>query len=326
MIKPMTRAEQAAYILRQNGRKMTAKEIAEQIAVVFADDEALRKKRESLAAQSKPLIGQLASEISPAHLGRVAKQLGLAWEKPASGSIVYWTSVGDAPLNDLPVIASSQPNNDLVPLEGAATDKINPKKPNTKPNEKREHALYVPLMRYLKQEFGLSGLRIDEQRSSNKKGSGGNHWLHPDIVAMQVIGGSWVGDVKFCAEKAFAQKVRLWSFEVKVDIKIGNVRECFFQAVSNSSWANEGYLVAKTIASDAESELRMLSALHGIGVMVFNPDANERRILLPAKRKMEVDWQSVDRIADENRDFKQFLINIKYFYQTNSLATGKWDD
>ena len=48
-----------------------------------------------------------------------------------------------------------------------------------------------------------------------------------------------------------------------------NYREFFFQAVSNSSWANEGYLVAAEIIQDDEllSELECLSIAFGIGII-----------------------------------------------------------
>jgi hypothetical protein len=53
------------------------------------------------------------------------------------------------------------------------------------------------------------------------------------------------------------QSVRLWSFEVKKELNSSNVRKSFFQAVSNSSWANEGYLVAVSIVGEqVEQELR----------------------------------------------------------------------
>jgi hypothetical protein len=59
----------------------------------------------------------------------------------------------------------------------------------------------------------------------------------------------------------------------KKELNSSNIRSSFFQAVSNSSWANEGYLVATSIStSEVEEELRMLSALHGIGVILLNPE------------------------------------------------------
>ena len=39
----------------------------------------------------------------------------------------------------------------------------------------------------------------------------------------------------------------LYSFELKLEINFSNLRKCYFQAVSNSSWANYGYLVVENI-------------------------------------------------------------------------------
>ena len=59
----------------------------------------------------------------------------------------------------------------------------------------------------------------------------------------------------------------------KNSINRSNVREAFFQTVSNSSWADFGYLVALEIADDAAmKELRMLSGLHGIGFIRLDMD------------------------------------------------------
>ncbi len=131
-------------------------------------------------------------------------------------------------------------------------------------------------------------MRIDEKRSKNSYGAGGNSWLHPDIVAMETIDKKWHKLVKSCIKYGNGQSVRLWSFEVKKELDSSNVRKSFFQAVSNSSWANEGYLVATKISNDkVEQELRMLSALHGIGIIILDikrPLKSE--ILLPAKSKL----------------------------------------
>ncbi len=59
--------------------------------------------------------------------------------------------------------------------------------------------------------------------------------------------------------------------------------------MSNSSWANEGYLVATSISTnEVEEELRMLSAFHGIGVILLNPEnPTESEILFPAQPKTQ---------------------------------------
>ena len=82
--------------------------------------------------------------------------------------------------------------------------------------------------------------------------------------------------------------IKLYSYEVKRELNFSNLRESYFQAVSNSSWANEGYLVAAEIDSDDEflDEIKMLSNYFGIGLIKLNinsPDSSE--IIYLAKQK-----------------------------------------
>ncbi len=194
-------------------------------------------------------------------------------------------------------------------------------------NNVSEHDLYPILIEYLKSEQKLYCQRIDEKRSKNSYGSGGNQWLHPDIVAIQPIDKEWNELIRTCVTHGSGQRVRLWSFEVKKELNNSNTRKYFFQAVSNSSWANEGYLVATTISTHTvEQELRMLSALHGIGVILLNPEnPSESEILLPARARVEVDWQSIDRLVKENEDFKDFIELVSTYYQTGRIRARDWN-
>ena len=71
-----------------------------------------------------------------------------------------------------------------------------------------------------------------------------------------------------------AQRWELWRssctrWSLKKRLSFSNLREAFFQAVSNSSWANEGYLVAADISTDEDfqAELHRLSASFGIAII-----------------------------------------------------------
>jgi hypothetical protein len=120
--------------------------------------------------------------------------------------------------------------------------------------------------------------------------------------------------------------VRLWSFEVKKELNSSNIRSSFFQAVSNSSWANEGYLVTTSITDNIEQELRMLSPLHGIGVIILDTEnPSESEIFLPAKSRAEIDWQSVNRIVVENDDFKDYIELVSTYYQTGRIRSRDWN-
>ena len=148
-----------------------------------------------------------------------------------------------------------------------------------KPKEKTsESELYPILSDFLYKEYGIYSKRIDEKGSSNTKGKRANEWLHPDVVAIQDLTSGWHEKTKQCVEECSAKKAKLWSFEVKCKIDNSNVRKSFFQTVANSSWANYSYLVAEELDSKAASELRMLSALHGIGFIVLDKGSPPDRI------------------------------------------------
>lgn len=61
---------------------------------------------------------------------------------------------------------------------------------------------------------------------------------------------------------------------MKKTLNFTNLREYYFQAVSNSSWANEGYIVALDIDEDDSflAELKRLNNAFGIGVIKLNDE------------------------------------------------------
>lgn len=85
------------------------------------------------------------------------------------------------------------------------------------------------------------------------------------------------------------------------------------QAVSNSSWANEGYLVVLNLKNDEEliSELKRLNNAFGIGVIHLNSECiEESEILFNAKQRDSVDWDTVNRLAVKSKNFNEFISNI----------------
>lgn len=190
-----------------------------------------------------------------------------------------------------------------------------------------EHALYPLLSLYMWEEFGVYSKRIDEKRSANMRGRNGNRWLHPDVVGMKDFGAEWNPEVRECVKLHHDKRTKLWSFEAKLLINGSNVRECFFQAVSNSSWANFGYLVAAEIeGQDTLKELRMLFAAHGIGLIKLDAEnPTESQVLIPARERDEIDWDMANRLATENRDFLDYVKLVKQFYQTGEAKLADWD-
>ena len=114
---------------------------------------------------------------------------------------------------------------------------------------------------------------------------------------------------------------------MKLLVNRSNVREVYFQSVSNSSWANFGYLVTAEVEGvETIKELRMLAGLHGIGLIKLDVDnPAESQILIPAKERNSIDWNTANRLATENKDFRSFLELIKEFHQTGNPRKAEWD-
>ena len=132
---------------------------------------------------------------------------------------------------------------------------------------------------------------------------------------------------KKCVQLIADRKTKIWSFEVKKFINRANVREVYFQAVSNSTWANFGYLAAAEIqGSETLKELRMLSGLHGIGLIEIDVDSPaDSQIMIPARERTDIDWNAANRLAEENSHFMECIDLICQFYQTGKHRPKDWD-
>jgi len=169
-----------------------------------------------------------------------------------------------------------------------------------------------PLMVYYGFYYLKAYLKTIFHNRSDKKGFG--EWVHPDIVGCYFPFRDWEGEVVEVSTLMGNTAVKLYSFELKRELSITNIRESFFQAVSNSSWANEGYLVAANVDTDDDfmNELKRLSTAFGVGVIrldIDEPDSSE--IILPAKSKDIIDWDTVNKLSSINPDFRDFLKRIR---------------
>ena len=108
---------------------------------------------------------------------------------------------------------------------------------------------------------------------------------------------------------------------MKKALGFDNLRECYFQAVSNSTWANEGYLVAYEISGNDDflKELCRLNNAFGIGIIKLNPKIiTQSEILFPSKFH-ELDWDTVEKLSCINNEFKNFLLEITSDKKSNNI-------
>lgn len=195
--------------------------------------------------------------------------------------------------------------------------------------EQREQQLYKICCEYLASGLNLYSKRIDEKRSSNKRGKNGNAMLFPDIVGVKILSENYCDCMQQFIKHHKSEQTELYSFEVKCELNSSNVRINFFQTVSNSSWAHCSYLVAPKIDENAMRELQILCRAYNVGLIKLNEkNPLESQIVIPAKVKEKLDLNIMNRICEENKDFKDFIKSIETFYATSidQLRLQNWDD
>lgn len=312
----LSQSQKVAEFLKSNqNQKFTSREIAEAIIKLFPEDYEQKRVNNRFESEAD-FVQQIVREISSSAKTNILKVSPHIHIRDQPRPRQFWFDCNstyelEQSINDVCSTDDVETETNLLAMKSGYLS---------------EHNLYPILTEFLHSELNLYCLRIDEKRSKNTRGQNGNQWLHPDIVAMQALDNRWNELVRTCVKHSSGQNVRLWSFEVKKELNSSNIRSSFFQAVSNSSWANEGYLVATSIStSEVAEELRMLSALHGIGVILLIPEnPTESEILLPARRRLEVDWLSINRILNENSDFKNFIELVSTYYQTGRIRLQDW--
>ena len=155
-----------------------------------------------------------------------------------------------------------------------------------------------------------------------------SQWQHPDIVGAFFPMEKWEPEIFDIVNYTGNQPVKIFSYELKKELNFSNLREAYFQAVSNSSWANEGYLVAPEIdrSEDFILEIIRLSNSFGIGLIsldINNPDDTE--IIIQARQKDILDIEMVNKISQINPDFKEFLMRIKTDLNSKEVRKEKFD-
>ncbi|MBS4407361.1 HTH domain-containing protein [Campylobacter vulpis] len=197
--------------------------------------------------------------------------------------------------------------NELINLNLSEEKEVRLEK--TKFNERDLHPLLVKFL-YENLDFRLNSKTIYHEKSK-KSESGKDKWNYPDVVGVYFPYEEYQNETLGLLESLKLNSYKIFSFELKISINFSNLKESYFQAVSNSSWANEGYLVVlKELDSEVLSELRRLNQSFGIGVIRLDgSEISNSKIVLSAKEKA-LDMQTIDMLVSQNKDFKEFIGDI----------------
>ena len=217
--------------------------------------------------------------------------------KGTGGSFAYYLSKNESDLDYEEI-------EEIGDLESKPTEK---KSDRTKQFEERD--LHLLLSTYL-ETIGIYSKTIFHERS--KYGNDNNQiWTHPDIVGVNIL------SLKNQTTKSLIKSInrgdlfKLSSFEIKKDLNNdSDLKKAFFQAVSNSSWANYGYLVAFDINSSLFDEMERLNQSFGIGIVELKANPYRSRILFQA-RYNNLDYKTIDKLCSMNKEFEKFIEQIE---------------
>jgi hypothetical protein len=130
----------------------------------------------------------------------------------------------------------------------------------------KEKDLHKLLSTYLKYKNIYSKTILHEKSKNGVDNY--QKWIHPDMIGIEFL------DLTSEVNKAFmttlnkADTFKINSYEIKREINTDYVlKKSYFQAVSNSSWANYGYLVALEINNELKDEMQRLNESFGIGII-----------------------------------------------------------
>lgn len=173
-----------------------------------------------------------------------------------------------------------------------------------------EEDLHIPLTKYLYSMKIYSKTINANATDVNLKGK--MKWGTPDIVAV-----TFKDYINKSVLELFNHinlpTTELYAYELKLKLTLGTLTEYYFQALSNSGWANEAWLVAMEIdENDIEliEEIKRLNQSFGVGVIKLNYDSPEdSEILFSAKKRNNLDIDTMHKLCN-NRQFQDFINDV----------------
>src|SRR3989338_10089797 len=194
----------------------------------------------------------------------------------------------------------------------------------------REYDLHPVLVKFVFDRFNVYSKTINALKVKNR-GNKINKWSNPDVVGanFSLLNLNDIFQSEVEKQGLISNKVaQFFSFELKLKIDKSNLTECYFQAVSNSSWANFGYLVVGDLDKDKNfiSNLIRLNSGYGIGVIHLNINEPEKsEIIVSARERGEVDINFMNYLSGINKDFYNFIKDSKKIISSKKIENDFFD-
>ncbi|TPH84688.1 HTH domain-containing protein [Helicobacter pylori] len=295
----MTYKELGKKVLEQAEKPLSPKEIWERACKMGLD-----KERNG----GKILPHSLGSQLGEHDISNDEKQFYVA--RKEGKTFFYWLKSREREFPPQKTPDAKEEDDEQSECSGTA------KKQKISFHERDLHPL---LVKFLNEDPNFKLLCKTIRHEECKKGKGGEcKWNYPDIVGVYFpynkyfpYNGYKEETLKFLHHTG-QKRHKIFSFELKKELSLSNLKESYFQAVSNSTWANEGYLVVFEIKDKDKvlDELRRLNQSFGIGVIKLESEISNSKILLPAKER-EIDIPTLNMLVEQSpEDFKPFMEEI----------------
>ncbi len=283
--------ELAKKVLEQAERPLSVKEIFEKACEMGLDKE---------CKDGKILPHSLGSQLGEHDISNDKKQFYVA--RKERGAFFYWLKSREREFPPQKTPDAKEEYDEQSECSGTA---------KKQKNSFHERVLHPLLVKFLSEDPNFKLLCKTIRHEECKKGEGGEcKWNYPDIVGVYFPYNRYKEETLKFLHHTGQEKHKLFSFELKKELSFSNLKESYFQAVSNSTWANEGYLVVFEIDYKVLGELKRLNQSFGIGVIKLESEISNSKILLPAKER-EIDIPTLNMLIEQSpKDFKPFMANI----------------
>lgn len=211
-------------------------------------------------------------------------------------------------------LTKNEQNISIDILSGTTENNITKVAKGDKSKTYDERDLHKLLSSYLK-NTGIYSKTIFHEQSNGKDNN--QIWTHPDMVGIKFLNLQTKASQNFLKSINRVDTFKLNSYEIKKEINSdSDLKKAFFQAVSNSSWSNYGYLVAFEFSDSLTEEMERLNQSFGIGIIELNANPYQSKILFPAKFR-NLDFKTIDKLCKMNKEFEKFI------EQTEKLMTAE---
>ncbi len=222
----MTYIELGKKVLEQAERPLKPKEIWERACGMGLDKE-------------RPSIGKTPWSTLGVDLGKDKKQFYVA--RKEGRAFFYWLKSREREFPPQKTLDAKEEDDEQSECSGTA---------KKQKNSFHERDLHPLLVKFLDKDPNFKLLCKTIRHEECKKGEAGEcRWNYPDIVGVYFpynkyfpYNGYEEETLKFLHHTG-QKRHKLFSFELKKDLSLSILKKSYFQAVSNSTWANEGYLV-----------------------------------------------------------------------------------